>query len=157
MHQRCGERQPLLVTCRQCTAGCIGVSDELKVFHDCRNTFIFCLAGKSVNTGEECKVLLHGQIAVQRKTLRHVADACTGLCGGGTQIHTGDTHTAGRNRQQSAEHAKGGRFARTVGAQQAKDFAAPDFKTDMTNGYKITEFPAQITNLNDAGRIFRPV
>ena len=80
-------------------------------------------ARQAVHAGEKIEVLLHAQIAIERKLLGHVAQPPPGRAAGAIQVVAGHAGMPGRGPQQPAHHFERGRFAGPVRPQQAVDFA----------------------------------
>ena len=91
-------------------------------------------ARHAVNAAEEAQILLHREIAVERKFLRHVADALAHGFRIARDVDPGDDGAAAARAQQAAKDADDGRFAGAVRAEEAHDFAARDAETHMVHG-----------------------
>src|SRR5690606_10169918 len=65
------------------------------------------LVAKAVGAAEDLQVLLYGQVAIERKLLRDVADPLPRFGSCTSQIRTGYAQRAARRRQKPAQHAKG--------------------------------------------------
>ena len=55
----------------------------------------------------------------------------------GADIEAGDRARAAAGRENAAEHADGGRFARPVGPQETEDFAPVDLEADAIDGHEL--------------------
>ena len=78
-------REPLLVAPWQVSAaGCSGQSELLQRRGDTR---LKGPAAESVRATEELEVRPHAQVSVECELLRHVSDACAGLCPRRAQVH----------------------------------------------------------------------
>ena len=93
--------------------------------------------------------MLHRQVAVERKLLRHIAQVLACLAGANLQIHIQHQRLAGCRYQQTAHHFKGGGFSRAVRPEQAKYLAALHGKIDVIGGGEITEFFGERFRFND--------
>ena len=89
---------------------------------------------QAVQRAEEPDVLLDGQRLVQRKLLRHVADAPLHLFRVAADVDAVDHGRAGCRLQQPAHHADGRRLAGAVGAEEAEDLSSPDLEADAIDG-----------------------
>jgi len=94
------------------------------------------------------QVLLHGQLAIERERLRHVAH--TPACGHVAWIHrlAEQLRLALAGRQQAGQHLHGGGLAAAVGAQEAEDLAALDAKAHMVHRHEVAEAHRQILRFN---------
>ena len=148
--QQCGgHRQPLLVAAGQLAAGSACDAAELELLQRPGDAFALAAAAQPIGAGEEVQVLDHGELAIERELLRHVADALPGRGAGVAQIDAGDAQRAAAGRQQTAEHAERGRLAGPVGPEQAEDLAAVDLEADMIDGGERAELPDEIVDLDD--------
>src|SRR5690606_36041151 len=83
-------------------------------------------AAQPIGTGKEIKVLIYGQLTIEREFLCHIAEPGPRLGARRPQVRSRDAKRAAACRQQAAEHAKGRALAGAVRAEQAVDLAAPD-------------------------------
>jgi hypothetical protein len=72
------------------------------------------------------QVLPHGELAIQRERLRHIAHAPARVDVVRVDRLAEQPGLAVAGRQQAGEHLHGGGFAAAVGAQEAEDLAAAD-------------------------------
>ena len=102
----------------------------------------------AVDAAEEVDVLFHGQVVVERKFLRHVADVLLDGFRLRGDVQPADRRAARSGLQQAAQHANGGGFARAVRAQESEDFAAADVEIDMIHGDEIAEALHQVVDFD---------
>ena len=67
--------------------------------------------------------------------LADVADRAAYLALSGDDVMTGDLGGPRRRRDESGEHAQGGRLARTVGAEEGDELALTDLQVEATDGF----------------------
>src|SRR6516164_7825463 len=74
-----------------------------------------------IDARDEVEILEDGEVLIEAETLRHIADlpADARRLAGDVETETGAL--AAIRRQQSAEHADGGRLAAAVGPEEAAD------------------------------------
>src|SRR5262245_55786356 len=84
------------------------------------------VALQPVNPGEKPDVLIDRQLLVERKPLRHVADATLHAFGIAADIDPVHTGGSARGLEQPAKHADGRRLARAIAPEKAEDLALPD-------------------------------
>src|SRR5271154_4143736 len=102
----------------------------------------------AVHARIEAQVFEDGQIGVERKLLRHVADVAADQFGCLDDVVTGDRGAAGGGMQQSAQNSNRGRFSRTVGSEKSKDFAGARLKRNAIDGGEIAETLDQVFDFN---------
>src|SRR5204862_742301 len=113
-------------------------------------------AAQAVHPAEEADVLVHGQVLVERETLRHVADAA--LDAFRIAPHVGAAYDGGARGgpQQSAQHADGGGLAGTVAAEEAEDLAGAHVERHVIDGHEVAEALREIADLDGVGAVRRP-
>ena len=104
------------------------------------------LSAQPVGATEELQVLAHGQVAVQREFLRHVADAPTRLRARRAQVESSDLQMAAGGWQQPAQHAECRGLARAIGAEQTEYLAAAHLERCAGNGGEVAELAYQIAD-----------
>ncbi|VGP40910.1 hypothetical protein SB00610_02110 [Klebsiella quasipneumoniae subsp. similipneumoniae] len=114
MHQRAGQRQPLLIAERQLVGGVAGNAVQTEGIAHAGDFVILRPAAQAVDAGEKAQVLLDAEVAVQRKFLRHIAQMLTRLAGADLKIHPQHQRFAGGGHQQAAHHFEGGGFTGAV-------------------------------------------
>ena len=97
------------------------------------------VARHAVDAAEEAQVFLDGEIAIERKFLRHVADVLAHPLRVAHHIDAGDENAPRARPQQAAEDADDGRFAGAVRAEKAHDLAVADAEADIIDGDEIAE------------------
>src|SRR5207248_3038509 len=78
------------------------------------------VAGDAVHPGVKVHVLAHGQIAVERKLLAHIADVLLEPFRLGGDVAAGYPCVAGSRFQDAAEHPDGRALAGTVGPDEGE-------------------------------------
>src|SRR5581483_1325964 len=108
-----------------------------------RDQFIAALlqlaAALAVELAVKNKVLIHGQLVVEREFLRHVADRFFQLVALLHHVESRDVCAAFRRLENAAEHANHRRFTRAVRAEKTEDRAAPDAEADVIDGCEIAK------------------
>src|SRR5262249_56268258 len=92
---------------------------------------------------EEAKVLLHREVRVEREGLGHVADAPLDLGVTGQDVEAGDRGTAGRGRQEAAQHLDGGGLAGAVRAEESEDLPSLDLQRQLGHRVERSEAAAE--------------
>ena len=139
VQHRTGQGEALLLAARHRAGQLLAAVAEMVTLDHLVHALHGELARQIVHGGEKLQVLLHRQVFVQRELLRHVADALLqrlGLFGNAQAQHF---HFARARRQQAAEHAQRGGFARTIGAEEAIDLAARHHQVHVVHRDQRTE------------------
>ena len=89
-----------------------------------------------------------GQVGVERELLRHVADL-TGRTSASRHTSCPSTRPCPRERQQAAQGADQRRFARAVGAEQAKHLTFFDNQIDRVDCDKVPETDGPLVEIDD--------
>ena len=92
----------------------------------------------------QLQVLLHAELAVERETLRHKANALAGFQVLGIHLFAEQLGTALRSGQQAREDLHGGGLTAAVGAEKAKDLATANGKADLVDGSEIAKAQGQV-------------
>src|SRR4029078_461757 len=92
-----------------------------------------------ISSGEELDVLLDREVVVERKLLRHIADAPLDLFGWKTDADPSHHGASRRGGHQPAQHPDGSGFAGAVRSQEAEDLARLDVQVQVGNGGEIAE------------------
>ena len=87
--------------------------------------------------GVQVQVLLHRQILVQPKTLRHVADSLPDHVQFRARVSAADVQPPVGGQQQAREQAQQGRLAGTVRADNAGDFPRTDARAKTIDGRRV--------------------
>src|SRR5439155_25032226 len=111
------------------------------------------VAAQPVGAGEEVEILAHGQVAIERESLRHIADVLPRRSARRSDIDACHSERAARRRKKSAQHPERGRLSRAVRSQEAENLAALDGKTDAVHGAEICEHPDEIAHFDSFGRL----
>ena len=97
------------------------------------------LVRQAVEFAGENQVLVHGQLVVERKLLRHVADHFLDRVAFARDVVAGDPRGAFRRFENAAEHSDDGGFAGAVRPEKSEDRAARDGKADVIDGGESAE------------------
>ena len=148
MQHRDRELKPLLDAERQALG--LGVDDSFQIvaLQKLLDAAFDLVGRQMVKLRVQIEILPHGKFAVEREGLRHVADVAA-------HLHVVRSHRApkqlrpalGRG-QEPGQHLHRGRFAATVGAEEAEDFAARDLEVDVIDGDEVAELPRQSLGLD---------
>ncbi len=105
-----------------------------------------------VEAAEEAQILAHGEVAVEREFLRHVADMRAHRLGLAADVEAGHRGASGARPQQPAQHADGGRFAGAVRADEPHDLALGDAEIEPVDGGEGAEFLGQALGQHGGSR-----
>src|SRR6185436_1096560 len=108
---------------------------------------------EAIDAAEEPDVLIDGQALVERKALRHVADAALDAFGIAAHVDAADRRVPARRLQQPAEHADRRRFAGAVAAEKPEDLALADLERQPIDRHEVAEAPREI---GDGDGVHRP-
>jgi len=92
----------------------------------------------------QLEVLPHRELVVERKRLRHVADATARLEVAGIDFLAEEPGLALGGREQPREHLHRRRLAAAVRAEEAKDLAAADAEAHVVDGGEAAEAHRQV-------------
>jgi hypothetical protein len=92
-----------------------------------------------VNAGKELEILIDGQVVIQRKLLRHVANPLTHEFGSQRSRLSGQLCLAVTGFEQPAQNFDGGRLAGAVGPEQTINLSILNFEIQVLDGFEITE------------------
>ena len=101
-----------------------------------------------VEPRDEIQIFLDAQIFVERKFLRHVANAFFYLGALGTKIQTEATAFAAVGREQAAKHPQERGLAAAVRAEEAVNLAGPHLHGDVIDDRACAEFFRHAANVN---------
>src|SRR5262245_7133518 len=108
-----------------------------------RNLFGPFTGRHAVHTREELEVLIDRQIVVERKLLRHVADALPhGRCAN-RALHARKLYFSFAGIEQAAQHLDRGGFAGAICAEQTIDLAVANFEAEIVDCAKLAEVAGQ--------------
>ena len=148
VHHGHGQRQPLADAQRQVLGQAVEHLAQAEaldhVVHPRRNGGLGHLEQARVQD----QVLPHGEFAIQREGLGHVAHPAAGVDILGIHGLAEQPGFAFAGRQQSGEHLHGGRLAAAVGAQETEDLAPADPEGDVVHRQEITEAHGQPPGLD---------
>jgi len=114
-----------------------------------RGAFGAAFGRHTVNPVEEFDVLFDGEIVVQRKFLRHVADVAADLLRLGGDVIALHGCLARRGRQQAAEDPDRRGLAGAVGAEETVDLAGRDGEVETVEGGDVAERLHQAFGMDD--------
>src|SRR5206468_196922 len=104
---------------------------------------------KSVDSPVKVDVFANRQIRVQAELLRHVSDFALDDLAVAKDVvahHAGVTST---RREHATQHSNNGRFAASVGTEQAVNRAARDGKVHVLDGDELAELAREVTDVDD--------
>ena len=147
-----GQLQALADTQRQRCGRGVGNVRQIKLLqgflHRCR-AFVAHL----VESGVQIQIAAHAQLFIQRKRLRHIADAHF-------RIQAARVYRLAQQRggafcrfQQAGQHFHGGGFAAAVAAEKAENLAFLNGKADVVHSGKIAETLGQPVRFHRGRRI----
>src|SRR2546428_62399 len=99
----------------------------------------------------EAQVLLHREIAVQRRLLEDEADAATGLEVIAYDVVSGDTRRAPSGTQQRGEQMDGGRLTGAVGPEEPEELALPHLEVEVVERADRAEVFAEAAGFDRGG------
>ena len=121
--QGLGQTDPLPVTLGQFSDRPADNSFQAAITHDPHDGLLHRPALDALDTGDECKVVIHDHVAVQGYVFRQIADPFADLKGILKTVITGNHGLAGCRGKITGEDAHGCRLARAVGAEKANSLA----------------------------------
>ena len=144
MHHRHRQREALADAQWQVGSGLVGIRLQAKTLHQFGNARTAPLIRQMEEPGVQIEVGAHGQFAIQREGLRHVADLFAGFQIARIDWLAEQFGHAFSRRQQAGQHFHRGRLAATVGAQEAENLPWLDLETDVVDRCKVTKTLRQI-------------
>src|ERR1043165_8317872 len=111
-------------------------------------SFLQIGAAQTIKPAIKLQILMHRQLVVQRKFLRHVTDQPFDLFGFLFDIVTRNRCVSFGWFENSAKHANHCRFAGAIWTQKSKNRSARDRKADVIDRGKMAEEPRQIRALD---------
>src|SRR5260221_5462227 len=106
-----------------------------------------------VETRMQIEILPDGELAVEGKRLRHVADVAPRLHVVGAHRLSEQFRRAFASRQEPRQHLHGGCLPGAIRAEEAEDLAARDAKTHVVDGDEIPKAPGQAIRFDRRGLI----
>ena len=97
------------------------------------------VGGEAVDSGVEFDVFADGEVFVEAEALGHVTDALADLGGVLADVEIEEMTGAGGDFDEAAEGLDDGRFAGSVRAEKAEDFAAFDGEGHFVDGGEVAE------------------
>ena len=114
------------------------------------------LARQVEKAGVKLEILAGRQLRVERKRLRHIADALAGIEIGRVDPLAEEEGFACRCRQKPGEHLHRRRLSAAVRPQKPENLAALDGEADAIDGGKISEPAGQVPRRDDRLVVVRP-
>jgi len=111
-------------------------------------------AGKPVHLTPKTEVLLGGQVLVECQFLRHYTNAFLDRHGFLPDRMTAYQRVTAGGGVEGGKDRNGRGFPRSVGSQQAEDFALFDVKGDAFDGSEIAVFFDQVVHLENGGHVY---
>ena len=112
------------------------------------NGFAALVAGDAVELGENGHVLFRGKFEVGGHGLRDHPDNLPHRVGRTDDVMPDNTGTAGSGRHQRRQHADQRRFARAVGAEEAKHLTMIDRKTQLVDSTEAVVIFGEVLHLD---------
>ncbi len=148
MENRAAQRKPLAPAAGQIAGPGPLAPRKPRHFDDELHARSDLVVGEAVQRAEEPDVLLDGQRFVQRKFLRHVADAPLDFFRIAAHVDAVYDRRSRRGLQQSAHHPDGRGLAGAVRAEKAEDLTTVHREADAIDRRKRAESARQIANDN---------
>jgi len=126
--------------------GPVAEADGLQHFVDAPRQL---LAAHVVEAAPELQILPGSERVVEGDFLRHDADGPAHAQRVGEDGVAGNLGRAAGRLDEATEHVDGRRLARTVGAEQAEDFAGQYVEGDALDGFVVVERLAEIVGDED--------
>lgn len=147
VNQTRGQREPLFPSAGQSSGQLPTPLDHAETFQ----TFfdgVFAI-GDAVNARDEFQIFGDGQIFIERKFLRHVADAFFDFGGLAAEIEAEATAFAAIGFEQAAEHPQKRRLAAAIRAEETVNLAVPHLHGDVVDDGALPEFFRDAAHVND--------
>src|SRR5262247_1503260 len=153
VQHRHGELQPLLDAERQAFRPRVRHVLQIVPLQQLLDPASDLICRQMVETRMQIEILPNGELAVERKRLRHVADVAPRLHVVGAHRLSEQFRRAFGYRQEPRQHLHGGCLAAAVRTEEAKDLAARDAKADMVDGDEIAKAAGQAIRFDRRGLI----
>ena len=144
VHHRNGQRQALANAQGQLAGQHMGHAGQVETFHHFADAASKLRCRYMEKPRVQHQVLVHGELGIKRKRLRHVAYVLPRCNIVRVDLLAEQPGLARAGGQQPGQHLHGGRFAAAIGTKKAEDLSAPDAKIDAIDGDEITETHRQI-------------
>ena len=155
VQDRAAQRQPLLPASREQARQGVLLVFELRHFQHKIQARGKLFGGDAVDTGEEFDVLFHRHVVVERKFLRHVADAPLDLFRVQADVEASHHGAPGRGSHQAAQHANGGGFPGAIGPQKTEDLTRLHVQIQVRHRGEIAEALGQLLDVDRRTRSVR--
>src|SRR5205814_1985053 len=103
---------------------------------------------QAINRAEELEVLHHGEVAIERESLRDVADVRAHLLAVALDVEAVDGGVAAGRDEETAEDADERRLAGAVRAEETEDLAARDLQRDAVERADGAEVLADVLDVD---------
>ena len=121
---------------------------QAKALQEIGDSLLHCRLGEVEESGVELEVLPYGELRVERKALRHVADQPAELAVARLDFRAKEAGRPFRGRKQAGQHLHRGGLPASVGAEEAEDLTAFDPEARAIDGSEVPEAPGQVLRLD---------
>src|SRR5262249_6678920 len=153
VQHRHGELQPLLDAERQAVWPRVRHVLQIIALQQFLDPASDLICRQVVETRMQIEILPDGELAVEGKRLRHVADIAPRLHVVGAHRLSEQFRRAFGYRQEPRQHLHGGWLSAAVRTEEAKDLAARDAKTHVVDGDEIAKAAGQAIRFDRWGLI----
>jgi len=134
VHQRGGEREFFLHPAGEMTREARAKFVKARESQQARDEFGARGARRAKQIGKKVQVLDDGQIGIERKALRHIADDFFDRFGIARRFDAVHQHAPQRGIQGGGDEAERCRLARAIGPNQAENFARVNLEREVVDG-----------------------
>ena len=135
--ERNGHAKLALVAAAQRVAPLVGVLVEVEQRNERNARAMHELASQTPEVGVEPHVLVDGEAVDERVHLWTIAELVLKVGRRAAQAHAVEVGVAARHHRVAGQHAKGGRLAGAVDAEQTKALAAPQAHAQTFDGHEV--------------------
>jgi hypothetical protein len=148
VHHGHGQRQALAHAQGQLVGQLVGHVGQLEAGHHLGDARVALRSGHFEDARVQVEVLAHGEFAVERKGLRHVAHAAAHGQVMGVHRLAEQLGMALAGWQQAGEHLHGRGLATAVRAQEPEDLATVDAEVDVVHRREIAKAAGEVVGLD---------
>ena len=148
VHHGDGQRQALAHAKGQLLGQFVGDIGQPEARHHLGDAGFALRGGHLEDACVQVEVLAHGQLAIQREGLRHVAHAAPHRQVVRVDRLSEQLGMALAGRQQASEHLHGRGLATAVGAQEAEDLATVDAQIDPVNRREVAKATGEVVGFD---------
>jgi len=141
MHHRDREREALTDAQRQAGGGLVGIGFEIEFLCELGAARLDAIGRQVEKPRVQRQILCDGQLAIQRKRLRHIADLHPRLQVVRVNFMAKYARVACAGRQKAGQHFHGRGLAAAVRTQKAENLAGGDAKAHIFNGLEVAKMP----------------